>query len=61
MVDLNRIPLSHQYINRTLPSVSIDGKLIVNVIMVLNLALALLVLDRIILKPLFHRRIHTGH
>lgn len=61
MVDLNQIPLSQRYLNYTLPSLSIDGKLVVNIIMILNLALALLVLDRMILKPFFKRRIQAGH
>ena len=61
MVDLNQIPLSQEYINYTLPALSIDGKLVINMMIILNLALALIVLDRMILKPIFQRRIHTGH
>lgn len=57
MLDLNKIPLSQQYIRHNLPSIPIDGKLVVNIIIILNLALALVVFDRVILKPFFQRRI----
>lgn len=59
-IDLNEIPLTQQYIRFTLPSIPVDGKLVVNIIVFLNLALALIVLDRVILKPLFQRRIQPG-
>lgn len=59
-IDLNKIPLTQQYIRFTLPSIPVDGKLVVNIIVFLNLALALIVLDRVILKPLFQRRIQPG-
>jgi anti-sigma factor RsiW len=41
---------------QTLPAISISGRLVMNVIIVLNLGLALLILDRGILKPWFERR-----
>lgn len=40
----------------TLPSIAFNGKWIVNAIIALNLGLALLILDRTILRPLFNRR-----
>jgi anti-sigma factor RsiW len=44
------------------PSVSIplNGKILVNGILILNLALALVLLDRTILKPIFQRRLSSG-
>jgi len=44
------------------PSVSIpfNGKILVNGILILNLALALVLLDRTILKPIFQRRNSMG-
>jgi hypothetical protein len=59
--DLNNIGLAQRYIKQTLPSIPVDGKVVVNVIILLNLALAFVVLDRAILKPLFQKRIQAGH
>lgn len=59
-IDLNQVELSKKYVEKTLPSVSIDGKLMVNIIIMVNLVLGWLVLDRAILKPLFQRRISAG-
>lgn len=60
-VDLNVMKIPKQYINTPLPSFSIDGKLLVNCIIFLNLAIVFVVLDRLILKPYFQRRIHASH
>ena len=59
-LDLNNVGLLQQYINQSLPSIPLDGKLIVNTIILFNLVLAFLVLDRVILKPFFQRRLETG-
>jgi hypothetical protein len=59
-IDLNQVEISKKYVEKTLPSVSIDGKLMVNVIIIINLVLGWLVLDRAILKPIFQRRLQTG-
>jgi hypothetical protein len=50
---------SQKYIPN-LPSVSISLKLIVNILMGLNLLLALVVLDRTVLKPYFQKRAGAG-
>ena len=55
-IDLNTIEFPRQYLQRTLPTIPIDGKLVVNVIIFLNLGLCWLIFDRAILKPLFKRR-----
>jgi anti-sigma factor RsiW len=59
-IDLNQVELPKKYIERTLPSISINGKLMVNLIIMVNLVLGWIVLDRAILRPLFQRRIQPG-
>ncbi|HEX6892956.1 MAG TPA: hypothetical protein VF141_19740 [Chryseolinea sp.] len=59
-IDLNQVNLPKKYVEKTLPSISIDGKLMVNLIILINLVLGWLVLDRAILKPLFQRRVQAG-
>lgn len=58
-LDLNNSDLIQRYIKQSLPQIPVSGKLIVNTILLLNLALAFVVLDRTILKPYFQRRIQT--
>ncbi|MEJ7644366.1 MAG: hypothetical protein WKF87_07210 [Chryseolinea sp.] len=41
---------------RAIPAIAINGKIVVNIIILLNLGLAWLVLDRAILRPLFRKR-----
>lgn len=60
-LDLNTMKLPTQYLQRSLPSIPIDGKLIMNVIIVLNVGLCLLVFDRTILKPYFKHRMQMGN
>jgi len=56
-IDLNQtiVPIN-KYIQKPIPTFNFNGKLMVNIIILLNLALAFLVLDRAILKPWFERR-----
>ena len=54
VVDVNSV--INKYSNRSLPSFDINGKMMVNTIIILNLALGFLILDRAILKPWFQRR-----
>ena len=61
VVDLNQMTIPNKYVNKTLPAVPFDGKMMVNVIVVLNLALLFVVLDRVILKPYFRRRMEASH
>jgi hypothetical protein len=56
----NEIDLVQKYSPQNLPSISIDGKMLVNIIVILNLAVMFIVLDRAILKPFFERRIHSN-
>ena len=57
-IDLNQtiVPPVNKYIQNPLPTFNFSSKLIVNIIIILNLALAFMVLDRAILKPWFERR-----
>jgi anti-sigma factor RsiW len=56
-IDLNQtiVPVN-KYIEKPLPTFNFNGKLMVNIIILLNLALAFVVLDRAILKPWFEKR-----
>jgi len=56
-IDLNQtiVPVN-KYLQKPLPTFNFNGKLMVNIIILVNLALAFLVLDRAILKPWFERR-----
>jgi hypothetical protein len=54
--DLNQTIIPNKYIQQSLPTISFNGKIVVNVIILLNLALAFLILDRAVLKPWFERR-----
>ncbi len=56
-IDLNQtiVPVN-KYFQKPLPTFNFNGKLIVNIIILLNLGLAFMVLDRAILKPWFERR-----
>jgi hypothetical protein len=61
VIDLNTIDISKKYINKQLPTLPFNGKIMVNIIIMLNLALVFVVLDRIILKPYFRRRMQSSH
>ena len=52
--------LSQQLLQRQLPAFTFNGKILVNAIVLLNLVLAWIVLDRTILRPWFGRRISHG-
>lgn len=54
-IDLNQTITPNKYIQK-LPTFNFNGKLVVNIIILLNMALAFLLLDRTILKPWFERR-----
>ena len=56
-VDLNDLTVTQKLIKQNLPSFSIDGKILVNTIVLLNVVIAFLVLDRAVLKPFFQRRL----
>jgi anti-sigma factor RsiW len=55
-VDLPTMNLPEKYFDQPLPPIYFDGKLMINIIILLNLGLAWVVLDRTILRPYFKRR-----
>lgn len=55
-INLNELVETNKYIQQPLPSIPFNGKLVVNIIILLNIALAFLVLDRAILRPWFENR-----
>jgi anti-sigma factor RsiW len=61
LVDLNQLEVTDKLIDQQLPSFTIDGKKLVQGIIVLNLAIAFVVLDRAILKPYFQQRMQSTH
>lgn len=58
-VNLNNNDLAQRFIKQSLPTFSIDGKVLVNAIVLLNIVIAFLVLDRAVLKPIFQRRMES--
>jgi hypothetical protein len=59
-IDFNKIGLLEKYFHVSIPSIGLNGKLIINIILFLNVLIALIVLDRSVLKPFFQRRLRTG-
>ncbi len=53
-VDQNIIP--NDQLREYIPSIPFNGKLVINIVILMNLALAFMILDRAVLKPWFHRR-----
>ena len=60
-IDLNQVELSKKLIKTPLPAFKFSSKLLVNIVIILNLGIAWMVLDRLILRPLFRRRMHAGY
>lgn len=52
----NETGLVGKYIKQPLPNVSISGKWIVNIIVLINMVLGFIILDRAVLRPFFERR-----
>jgi hypothetical protein len=52
----NENSLLSRYIKNPLPSVPINSKFIINGIIILNLALGFIILDRAVLRPFFEKR-----
>ncbi|HEY9006024.1 MAG TPA: hypothetical protein VIM75_07815 [Ohtaekwangia sp.] len=59
-INLQQSDLPKTFIPEGTPSFTVDGKRIVNIIIMLNIVLAWIVLDRTILRPYFHRRMESG-
>jgi anti-sigma factor RsiW len=54
-------PIKNKWIQDTTFSIPFNGKILVNGIIFLNLALALVLLDRTVLRPLFQKRASIGY
>lgn len=55
-IELTNIPVTKDFVKNPLPSFSFQGKWLINGLVVFTLGLCFVVLDRTILRPLFHRR-----
>lgn len=56
-IDQNIIP--NDRIREYIPTIPFNGKLVINIVILMNLALAFIILDRTVLKPWFERRRHA--
>ena len=56
IISLDETAPVKKYFQQSLPSVAINGKLIIKIIVGVNLLLAFIVLDRTVLRPLFQKR-----
>ena len=55
-VSLPDVVPAQKYLQQSLPTISINGKLLLNILVGLNLVLAFLVLDKTVFKPFFQKR-----
>jgi hypothetical protein len=55
-VNPNEVNLLKKYVPQELPTFGFNGKILVDVIVILNLVIAFILLDRSVLKPFFQRR-----
>ncbi len=58
-IAIDAIRLPKEIVNQSLPSFSFSGKTLMKLLIVLNLGIAFLVLDRTVLKPYFGRKHRT--
>ena len=56
LISLNQAAPMQKYFQQGLPAIPVNGKLIINILISLNLVLAFLVLDRTVLRPFFQKR-----
>ena len=59
LIPLDQVVPIKKYLQQSLPVMSINVKLIMNILIGLNLVLAFLVLDKTVLRPFFQRRSGT--
>lgn len=48
--------IPNEKIRDYIPSIPFNGTIVINIVILMNLALAFIILDRAVLKPWFHRR-----
>ena len=56
IVSLDQLEPVRKYVTPSIPAMTINGKLIMKVLIGINLVLAFIVLDRTVLRPFFQRR-----
>jgi hypothetical protein len=56
MINLDALPLKKEWIRNPLPAIPFNGKIMINVILIIVTGLSFVVLDRTILRPVFGRR-----
>jgi len=58
-ITIEQIEPLKKYVTPSIPTINVNGKLILNILIGINLVIVFIVLDRTILRPFFQRR--TGH
>lgn len=58
-ITLDQTIIPNNQIREYIPSIPFNGKLIINIVILMNLALAFMILDRAVLKPWFDKRRHA--
>ncbi len=58
-ITLDQDIIPNDQIRQYIPSIPFNGKLIMNIVILMNLALAFIILDRAVLKPWFEKRRHA--
>jgi anti-sigma factor RsiW len=56
-INLNDLTFSKHYFKLSMPTFTIRGKLMINTIILINLIFAFIILDRVVLKPFFRKRL----
>ena len=56
LISLEQIAPAKKYFQQSLPSLPVNGKLLVKILVGLNLVIAFIVLDRTVFRPFFQRR-----
>jgi hypothetical protein len=58
-IQMESLKIPKEIMNQSLPSISVTGKTMMKILVILNIGLAFLVLDRTVLKPYFGRKHRT--
>jgi len=56
LISVDQVNILNKYQTPSLPTININGKLIIRALIGINLVLAFIVLDRTVLRPFFNRR-----
>lgn len=56
LISIEEVAPVKKYFQQSLPTISINGKLLIRILVGLNLVIAFIVLDRTVLRPFFQRR-----